>query len=53
LQYPRLGWWNEKSILVLKEQAKEIAIMVLNDRICDAPTHSNPLVQAMIEELLQ
>lgn len=38
---------------IIKEQAKEIAIMVLNGRICDAPTHSNPLVQAMIEELLQ
>jgi hypothetical protein len=36
----------------IKAQAKAIATSLLNSRFCSAPTHSNPKVQAIVDELL-
>jgi hypothetical protein len=36
----------------IKEVAKSLAGTVLG-RICSLPTHSNPLVQAIVDELLE
>ncbi len=35
-----------------KQQAKEEAVSLLKERFCTKPTHSNPKVQAIIDELL-
>ena len=38
--------------LFMKEEAKTLALMFLNGRFCSKPEHSNPKVQAIIDELL-
>jgi hypothetical protein len=38
--------------LQIKEEAKNIAISLLKGRFCNKPTHSNPKVQAILDELI-
>lgn len=37
----------------LKEEAKSTALSILGSRFCSTPTHSNPKVQAILDELLK
>lgn len=37
----------------IKNEAKSIAQGLLNSRFCSPPTHSNPKVQEIVDELLQ